>query len=51
MLTERYTRELNAQEDQMASLSKEKEGLDTKQEHAEQEFDTMVQQIALDERF
>ncbi|MGA7684525.1 MAG: carboxypeptidase regulatory-like domain-containing protein [Terriglobales bacterium] len=34
-LTERYTRELNNQEDQMSVLSKEKEDLDAKQEQAE----------------
>jgi hypothetical protein len=50
-LTERYTRELNNQEDQMSVLSKEKEDLDAKQEQAEKEFDQMVQQIAVDERF
>lgn len=35
----------------MSVLSKEKEDLDAKQEQAEKEFDEMVQQIALDERF
>jgi len=50
-LTERYTRELNSQEDQLAALNKEKEDLDARQEQAEQEFDTIVQQIALDEHF
>lgn len=50
-LTERYTRELNSQEDQMAALSKEKEDLDAKQGKAEQEFDSMVRAIALDEHF
>ena len=50
-LTERYTRELNSQEDQLATLSKEKEELDAKREQAEQEFDTIVRQIALDEHF
>ncbi|MFY9674089.1 MAG: carboxypeptidase regulatory-like domain-containing protein, partial [Terriglobales bacterium] len=50
-LTERYTRELNSQEDQLAALDKEKDDLDTKQEQAEQQFDAMVQSIALDEHF
>lgn len=50
-LTERYTRELNSQEDQLTALSKEKEDLEARQEQAEQEFDTIVQQIVLDEHF
>ncbi len=50
-LTERYTRELNSQEDQIAALSKEKEDLDAKQEKAEKEFDAMVQAMVLDEHF
>jgi hypothetical protein len=50
-LTQRYTRELDAQEDRLAVLRKEFEVLDAKHEQAEQEYEAMVQQIALDESF
>jgi len=50
-LIQRYTGELNSQEDRLAALTKEKEDLDRKQEQAENELDTMVQQVVLDERF
>lgn len=50
-LTQRYTRELDSQEDKLAGLRKEKEDLGARQERAEQEFEVMVQQMALDEHF
>ncbi len=50
-LTQRYTRELDSQEDKLAGLRKEKEDLDNKQEQAQAELETMVEQIVLDERF
>jgi hypothetical protein len=50
-LTQRYTHELDSQEDKMAGLRKEKEDLDAKHDQAEQEFETMVQQMAMDEKF
>jgi chromosome segregation ATPase len=50
-LTQRYARQLDSQEDKMAALRKEKDDLDARQEQAQQELDTLVQQIVLDERF
>ena len=50
-LTQRYARELDAQEDKLAGLRKEKEDLDAKQRQAEQEFEATVAQVSLDERF
>src|SRR5512143_2856695 len=50
-LTQRYARQLDSQEDELAALRKEKEDLDAKQEQAQQELENMVQQIVLDERF
>jgi hypothetical protein len=50
-LIQRYTRELDAQEDRLAALRKEKEDLDVKREQVQEELETMVGQIVLDERF
>jgi hypothetical protein len=50
-LTQRYTRQLDGQEDRLAALRKEKDDLDAKQEQAQQELETMVEQIVLDESF
>jgi hypothetical protein len=50
-LIQRYTRELDSQEDKLAGLRKEKEDLDHKREQAQSELETMVEQIVLDERF
>jgi len=50
-LIQRYTRELDSQEDKLAALRKEKEELDAKAAQAQQELATMVDQIVLDERF
>ena len=50
-LIQRYTRELDSQEDRLAALRKEKEDLDTKQEQVQNELETMLGQVVLDERF
>ena len=50
-LIQRYTRELDSQEDRLAALRKEKEDFDAKHEQAQTELETMVEQIVLDERF
>jgi chromosome segregation ATPase len=50
-LIQRYTRELDSQEDRLAALRKEKEDLDSKHEKAQNELETMVGQFVLDERF
>jgi hypothetical protein len=50
-LIQRYTRELDSQEDKLAALRKEKEDLDAKVGQMQQELETTVQQIVLDERF
>ena len=50
-LIQRYTRELDSQEDKLAALRKEKEDLDARASQAQQELGTMAEQIALDEKF
>jgi hypothetical protein len=50
-LTQRYTRQLDSQEDQLASLRKENEELVAKQEQAQQGLESMVERIVLDEHF
>ncbi len=50
-LIQRYTRELDSQEDRLAALRKEEEDLDVKQEQAQKDLEIMVGQIVLDERF
>jgi len=50
-LIQRYTRELDSQEDRLAALRKEKADFDAKEEQAQQELEAIVGQIVLDERF
>ena len=50
-LIQRYTRELDSQEDKLAALRKEKDDFASKQEQVQYELETMVEQIVLDERF
>ena len=48
-LLQRYTGELNAQEDRLAALRKEISGLKAKRARLQAELDTMVMQIGVDE--
>jgi hypothetical protein len=50
-LIQRYTRELDSQEDKLAALRKEKEDLDTKQQQMQADLEVTVGKIVLDERF
>jgi chromosome segregation ATPase len=50
-LIQRYTRELNSQEDRLAALRKEKEDLDAKMVQVQHDLETSVDEIVLDERF
>ena len=50
-LTQRYTGQLNAQEDRLGVLRKETANLKLQRQQAQTELETMVQQIVLDERF
>jgi Carboxypeptidase regulatory-like domain len=50
-LIQRYTRELDSQEDKLASLQKEKGALDAKQGEEQEALQKMIEQITLDERF
>ena len=50
-LIQRYTRELDSQEDKLAALRKEKENLDAKAVQMKQDLETTVNQVVLDERF
>jgi Carboxypeptidase regulatory-like domain len=50
-LPERYTKQLDSQEDRLSSLNKEIADLQQKQSQEQQKLDDMVQQIALDESF
>jgi hypothetical protein len=50
-LIQRYTRELDSQEDKLAALRREKEDLDAKAVQMQQDLETMVNQVVLDERF
>jgi hypothetical protein len=50
-LIQRYTRELDSQEDKLAALRKEKEDLDAKAVQTQRELVTMADQIVLDEKF
>jgi hypothetical protein len=49
-LLQRYTRQLDSQEDRLNIPQKEIDDLQTKHDKADQELDEMVQQISLDER-
>jgi hypothetical protein len=50
-LVQRYTRELDSQEDTLAALARDKSIIDGKSQAAENELETMIGQIVLDERF
>jgi len=50
-LIQRYTHELDSQEDRLAALRKERDDLDTKAGKVKEELVTMVDQIVLDEKF
>jgi hypothetical protein len=50
-LIQRYTRELDSQEDKLAALRKEREDLDAKAVQMKQDLETTVNQVVLDERF
>jgi hypothetical protein len=50
-LLQRYTRQLDSQEDRLTGLTKEISDLQQKQSQEQQKLDEMVQQIALDESF
>lgn len=50
-LTQRYTGQLNAQEDRFASLRKEIADIKTQRDQAQQELERMVWAINLDEGF
>ena len=50
-LLQRYTRQLDAQEDRLNTLSKEISDLQEKQTQARNQLDQIVQQITLDENF
>jgi hypothetical protein len=49
-LLQRYTRQLDSQEDRLNTLSKEISDLEGKQSQAEAQLDQMVQQVTLDEK-
>ena len=50
-LIQRYTRELDSQEDKLAALRKEREDLDAKAVQIKQDLENTVNQVVLDERF
>jgi hypothetical protein len=50
-LLQRYTRQLDSQEDRLAVLHKEVEDLNGKKARADEELDQMLQAITLDEKF
>jgi chromosome segregation ATPase len=50
-LIQRYTGQLNQQEDRLATLRKEMVDLKSQREQAERDLENMVQQVDLDERF
>ena len=50
-LLQRYTRQLDSQEDRLNTLTKEISDLQEKQTQAQQQLDRMVQEITLDEHF
>ena len=50
-LLQRYTRQLDAQEDRLNALTKEISDLQEKQAQARNQLDQIVQQITLDENF
>lgn len=50
-LLQRYTKQLDSQEDRLTALQKEIADLNTKRDKADEELDQMVQNAALDESF
>jgi chromosome segregation ATPase len=50
-LLQRYTKQLDSQEDRLSTLNKEIADLQQKQAQEQQKLDDMVQQVALDESF
>jgi predicted nucleic acid-binding Zn-ribbon protein len=50
-LLQRYTRQLNSQEDRLTALNKEIADLQGQQSQEQQKLDAMVQQIAVDQTF
>src|SRR5947207_4240299 len=50
-LVQRYTRQLNSQEDRLAALNKEIADLQGQESHEQQKLEAMVQQIAIDQKF
>jgi hypothetical protein len=50
-LLQRYTHQLDAQEDRLNTLNKEIADLQDKQDKADEELDQMIEQIAMDEKF
>jgi hypothetical protein len=50
-LLQRYTKQLDSQEDRLSALNKEIADLQQKQAQEQQKLDEMVQQVALDESF
>jgi uncharacterized protein (DUF342 family) len=50
-LLQRYTKQLDSQEDRLSVLSKEIADLQEKHAKADEELDQMIQQITMDEKF
>lgn len=50
-LVQRYTRQLNSQEDRLATLNKEIADLQGQESQEQQKLEAMVQQIAIDQKF
>jgi hypothetical protein len=50
-LLQRYTRQLDQQEDRLTALQNEVSGLNTKKDKADEDLTQMIQSIVLDERF
>jgi hypothetical protein len=50
-LLQRYTKQLDSQEDRLGTLNKEIADLQQKQAQEQQKLDDMAQQVALDESF
>ena len=50
-LVQRYTRQLDSQEDRIAALRKERDDLSAGQQKAEEDLETLANQLVMDERF
>jgi len=50
-LVQRYTRQLNSQEDRLSALNQEIADLQGQESHEQQKLEAMVQQIAIDQKF